>query len=172
MLDRSIPFGASGLTVRGKFSLASGPNPPAVKTIEARADGRQVVQLGRGVSLVLGSLDDALDRLMDARVVVDGEFRGLGSIEKGLAVICMSNVCTTWALRMRRPRFVAKVVGIESDLPRYVLLSVPRLVGAPRARPESARNRGEAGLVAFVLIEAGQIQCAFCGTEGQVVPEP
>lgn len=86
----------------------------------------------------------------------------MGDVEGACAVICTSNWCRQWALRARRPRVVAKIVGVMADEPRFVLLSQPRLKNAPRGRHESSANRLEAGLFSFVLDEPGAVECPIC----------
>jgi hypothetical protein len=104
-----------------------------------------------------------LHSLLDSRVEVDSAaFKGLGSVTDACAVFCLSNSCRQWALLNKRPRIVAKIVGILADGPRYVLLTQPRLKGAPHSRRESTSNRTESGLVPFVLNEPGAVECSYC----------
>jgi hypothetical protein len=56
----------------------------------------------------------------------------------------------------------AKIIGVMADEPTYVLLSQPKLKGLPRPRRETTANRREAGLVPFVLIEPGTVECGYC----------
>jgi len=121
-----------------------------------------VVNLGRNVALRLDHHANLLDGLLDARVVTSPGFTGLGNVEGGCAVICTSNWCLEWARRARRPRVVAKIIGVMADEPRFVLLMQPKLKDAPRGRHESIANRIEAGLVLFVLTEPSTVECAIC----------
>jgi len=120
------------------------------------------VALGRHVALRLDHHANLLDGLLDARIVTSPRFTGLGNVQGGCAVICTSNGCREWALRARRPRVVAKIIGVVADEPRFVLLMQPKLNNAPRGRHESRANRIEAGLVPFVLVEPATIECAMC----------
>lgn len=156
------------LTVEGKFVFDPAFNPPPLKSIR-RVAGVGYVDVGEGVTFRLGQHPAALDQLLDLRVEVDpGLFTGLGSIEGGCAIICASNRCAEWARRNGRPRAVAKVIGVASQLPVYVLVSQPRLREAPRARHETATNRRAAGLVPYALVEPIAIQCPQCSQRGTV----
>ncbi len=150
------------LTVTGKFLLDSGWNPPPLKSIERTPDGRSSVALGRDVALRLGHHPSVLDGLLDARIVTSRGFTGLGSVEGGCAVICASNRCLESALRARRPRVVAKVIGVMADEPTFVLLTQPKLKGAPRGRHESSANRTDGRLVPYVLTEPAALECPIC----------
>jgi len=150
------------LAVTGKFVLDEERNPPPLRSIEASSVGEISIPLGRGVDLLLRPHANLLDRLLDSRVKISEGFTGLGSIEGGCSVFCTSNWCREWARRMRRPRIVAKVVGVMADEATFVLLSQPRLLGAQRGRRETRVNRVEAGLAPFVLIEPGAVECTEC----------
>lgn len=150
------------LTVSDRFKLDTDHDPPTLKSIVNGPDGSRTVTIGRGVELRLGRHTSTLDALLDARVLTSGGSTGLGSVEDACSVFCASNHCREWARRNRRPRMVAKVVGIMADEPRYVLLAQPRLQGAERQRRESPGNRAEAGLVHHVLVEPGTVECAWC----------
>lgn len=150
------------LSVTGKFLLDDKSNPPELKSIRHASDGTWSVGLGRSVALRLGHHANLLDALLDGRIETSSGFTGLGSVEGGCAVICTSNWCRDWALRARRPRVVAKVIGVMADEPRFVLLRQPKLRDAPRERHESSANRIEAGLVPHVLIEAAAVECSSC----------
>lgn len=151
------------IAVSGKFALDGDRNPPRLKSIDSGSDGSRTVSLGRGVNLRLGPHPDVLDALLDSRIAVDpAAFTGLGSVTDGCAAFCTSNDCSQWALKNRRPRTVAKVVGVMADQPRYVLLAQPKLMGTVRARRESTANRTEGGLVYFVLIEPATVECPHC----------
>lgn len=150
------------LRVAGKFVLDDLSNPPALKSIRAIGNGRSIVEVGPNVALRLGHQSDVLDSLLDARIVTSAGFSGLGDVEAGCAVLCVSNTCRQWALRARRPRIVAKVIAVMADQPRFILVAQPRLKAAPRARRESVANRREAGLVHYVLIEPAAVECAVC----------
>lgn len=154
---------ATNLRVTGKFALDNDRNPPPLKPVVRSKDGMVNVALGRGVDLRLRPHPDALDSLLDSRVVVGpGRFSGLGSVTDACAVFCISNFCRDWALKNGRPRVVAKVIGLMADEPRYVLLTQPRLKVAARTRRESRANRIEAGLVALTLIEPATVECPHC----------
>lgn len=150
------------LTVSGRFVLDGELNPPPLKSMRGEPDGTTSVSLGRNIALRLGHTTNLLDGLLDARVVTSPGFRGMGNVEGACAVICASNWCQDWAWRARRPRVVAKIIGVLADEPRFVLLRQPRLMNAPRGRHESTANRREAGLVPFILIEPGAVECAIC----------
>jgi len=151
------------LSVNGKFALDNERNPPPLKPARQSDDGTVTVSIGRGVDLRLGRHPDALDSLLDSRIVVDpGAFTGLGSVSDACAVFCLSNHCREWARKNGRPRMVAKIIGVMADEPRYVLLTQPRLHGAARSRRESPANRIEAGLLSFILIEPGTVECPNC----------
>jgi hypothetical protein len=150
------------LIVSGKFVLDSESNPPPLKAIRDVLEGTPSVALGRNVELRLGRHASLLDGLLDARVVVSRGFAGLGDVEAGCAVLCVSNSCREWARRAGRPRTVAKIIGVMADEARFVLLTPPKLKNAPRGRHESSANRIEAGLVPFVILEPGTVQCAWC----------
>ena len=151
------------LSVSGKFALDHDRNPPPLKPTRQSQVGTVTVPVGRGVDLRLGRHPDALDSLMDSRIVVDPDaFTGLGSVTDACAVFCVSNHCREWARKNGRPRTVAKIIGVMVDEPRYVLLTQPRLQGAARSRRESPANRIEAGLVAFTLAEPGAVECPHC----------
>jgi hypothetical protein len=150
------------LFTTGKFVLDGKSNPPPLKPLVVVDEGRRTVELGRNVALRLGHQSDLLEGLLDARIVPSLGFTGLGDVEGGCVVICASNSCSQWALRARRPRIVAKVIGVMADQPRFVLLAQPKLKSAPRARRESIANRREGGLVPFVLVEPGRVECAIC----------
>ena len=156
------------LSVSGKFVLDSDRNPPPLKPVGQSHDGAGTVSVGRGVDLQLGRHPDALDSLLGSRIVVDsGAFTGLGSVTDACAVFCTSNHCREWARRNGRPRTVAKIIGVMADEPRYVLLTQPRLQGAARLRRESTANRQEAGLLSFILIEPGTVECPYCPGHGR-----
>jgi hypothetical protein len=156
------------LTVSGKFALDPKFNPPPLKVIR-RVDDEAYVDVGPGIKLRLGHHAVPLDQLLDMRVEVDATlFTGLASVEGGCAIFCASNHCRDWARRNGRPRFVAKVIGVASELPVYVVLSQPRLRDAPRVRHESGAQRREAGLVQFVLVEPVQLECPQCAGRGTV----
>ncbi len=151
------------LQISGRFRLDEAANPPPLKTITLDRDGSRSVTVGRGVALRLDPNLTVADALLNARIVVDAErYGGLGSVVDGCAVLCASNYCLDWARRNRRPRMVAKVIGIEADEPTYVLLAQPKLKGASRSRRESKANRIEAGLVSYVLIEPITVECPNC----------
>lgn len=163
------------LIVDGKFGLDPRFNPPPLKPIMSGEGGLRIVRLGRGIELQLGHSPIILDSLLDTRVVVDPAlFRGLGSVRGGCSVFCVSNACLNWAAMNGRPRMAAKVIGVDADQPRYVLLSTPRLRGARRAQKETVANRREARLVPHVLIEPGRVECSACGgsNTGDVILEP
>jgi hypothetical protein len=166
---------APRLVIDGVFGLDQDFNPPPLKSIESRPDGSKVVRLGRGIDLRLGDHDDPLDCLLDARLAIDPiRFHGLGSVEEACAVVCKSNTCRAWALTNHRPRTVAKVIGVDSVRPRYVLLTMPSLKGAQRNRRESPANRIEAGLKPHVLVERGSVECIRCPgpNRGELLLEP
>ena len=151
------------LSVSGKFALDNERNPPPLKPARQSDDGTVTVSVGRGVDLRLGRHPDALDSLLDSRIVVDpSAFTGLGSVTDACAVFCLSNYCSEWARRNGRPRTVAKIIGVMADEPRYVLLTQPKLQGAARSRRESTANRQEAGLLPVILIEPGMVECPHC----------
>jgi hypothetical protein len=151
------------LSVSGKFALDNDRNPPPLKAARQSDDGTVTVSVGRGVDLRLGRHPDTLDSLLDSRIVVDPDaFTGLGSVTDACAVFCTSNHCREWARKNGRPRTVAKIIGVMADEPRYVLLTQPRLQGAARLRRESTANRQEAGLLSFILIEPGAVECPQC----------
>jgi hypothetical protein len=151
------------LSVSGKFALDEDRNPPPPKRTRQSDDGTVTVSVGRGVDLRLGRHPDALDSLLGSRIVVDpGAFTGLGSVTDACAVFCTSNHCREWARKNGRPRAVAKIIAVMADEPRYVLLTQPRLQGTARTRRESIANRQEAGLVSFILIEPGTVECSQC----------
>jgi hypothetical protein len=151
------------LSVNGKFALDNERNPPPLKPARQSDDGTVTVSVGRGVDLRLGRHPDALDSLLDSRIVVDPDvFTGLGSVTDSCAVFCTSNHCREWARKNGRPRTVAKIIGVMVGEPRYVLLTQPRLQGAARSRRESPANRIEAGLLSFILIEPGTVECPNC----------
>ncbi len=114
------------------------------------------------MALRLGHHASVLDGLLDARIVTSPGFTGLGNVEHGCAVICTSNWCLEWARRARRPRVVAKVIGVMADEPRFVLLMQPKLRNTPRGRHESSPNRIEAGLVPIVLVTPATVECPIC----------
>jgi len=149
------------LTVTGHFLLDPEWNPPPMKALRVTR-GRISAVLGPNVALRFGHHERLLDGLLDGRVVTSPGFTGLGDIEDGCAVMCTSNSCRQWALRARRPRVVAKVIGVMADEPRFVLLTQPRLRNAPRGRRESGANRIEAGLLSLVLVEPAPVECAIC----------
>jgi hypothetical protein len=161
------------LAVTGKFALDPEWNPPPIRPVHHVLGRARSVHLGRGVELRLGLHADPLDGLLDARVVISRGFTGLGDVEGGCAVLCASNWCREWARRAGRPRIVAKIIGVMADEARFVLLTQPKLKNAPRGRHESSANRIEAGLVPFVLVEPGAVECAMCPGPniGQVYPE-
>ena len=116
------------LSIFGKFALDEERNPPPFKPITTSPDGTGTVSLGRGIDLRLPRHPVMLQSLLDARVEVDSAaFTGLACVTDACAVLCLSNSCRQWALLNRRPRIVAKIVGILADGPRYVLLTQPRL---------------------------------------------
>jgi hypothetical protein len=148
--------------VTGKFALDSEWNPPPLEPLRLVADAAPSVKLGRHAELRLGRHANLLYGLLDARIVVSNGFTGLGDVEGGCAVLCTSNRCREWARRSGRPRVVAKIVGVMADEARFVLLMQPRLKNTPRVRHESGAHRIEAGLVPFVLVEPGAVECAIC----------
>ncbi len=150
------------LTVTGKFVLDGERNPPPLKVLKDAPDGTRSFALGRNVALRLGHQSSLLEALLDARVVTYRGFTGLGDVEGGCAVICSSNWCRQRAVRARRPRVVAKVIGLMADEPRIIVLMQPKLQRAPRGRHESRANRIEAGLAPFVLVEPAAIECSSC----------
>jgi hypothetical protein len=151
------------LLVSGGFLLDEAANPPPLKAITLDRDDSRSVTVGRGVTLRMDPNLTLADALLNARVVVNARrYRGLGSVVGGCAVLCASNYCRDWALRNRRPRMVAKVIGVLADEPTYVLLTQPKLKGASRSRRESTANRIEAGLVSFILIEPITVECPHC----------
>ena len=150
------------LAVTGKFALDSEWNPPPLKPLRRVADGAPSAILGRHVELRLARHANLRDGLLDARIVVSRGYTGLGDVEGGCAVLCASNWCRDWARRSRRPRVVAKIVGVMADEARFVLLRQPRLRNTPRGRHESSAQRIEAGLVPLVLVESGAVECAMC----------
>lgn len=154
------------LAVTGKFVLDNDRNPPPLKRLRGET-GARFVRLGRHVDLRLGDHPSLLDGLLDARVVTSTGFTGLGDVDRGCAVICASNSCRQWALRARRPRVVAKIVGVMAGEARYVLLAQPRLAGSTRGRRETTASRSEAGLVPFVLVEPRAVECAMCPGENR-----
>jgi hypothetical protein len=157
------------LIVTGKFSLDRTFDPPPLKPIERLDVMSDLVRLGPSVLLRLPRHLPPLEALLDARVETDsGQFSGLSNVREGCAVFCRTNRCDDRARRLRRPGIVAKVVGIQSDRPRYVALAQPLLLGASRARRESVGQRREAGLVHFVLVEPFRLQCPQCGNTGTV----
>jgi hypothetical protein len=159
------------LLVSGRFVLDEKANPPPLKTIRLDPNGSASVSIGRGVAFRPDSGLSMPNAMYNARVVVDAaQYRGLGSVIDGCAVLCVSNHCRDWAFRNGRPRIVAKIVGVMADVPTYVLLRQPKLKGATWSRRESAANRLEAGLVPFVLIEPCAVECAYCpgGNVGEV----
>jgi hypothetical protein len=157
------------LSVTGTFALDPKHNPPRLRSIGQTDDGSKTVEIGTGISLRLGDGGTLLESLLDLRVHVDVDvFEGLGNVTDACTIFCTSNTCRQAALRSGRPRMVAKVVGIDADQPRYVLLNPPPLLGTGRQRRETPANRKEAGLAPWVLIEPGKIACHRCPNVGQV----
>jgi hypothetical protein len=159
------------VVARGPFVAEERNNPPALKPIERDQAGQEIVRLGPGVVLRLGHLDSVLDRLLGARVVTDESFTGLGSIRGGCRVFCTSNACRASAVRIGRLRVAATVAGVEADVPRYVLLTPPKLNKAAGPRHESRANRAEAGLNSAVFVEELGIACGRCERRGALAAE-
>jgi hypothetical protein len=159
----------------GRFALDPKANPPRLKPIELGPNSRPLVSLGPHVRLRPDPRLPPFEAMLNMRVEIDtDQYHGLGGVIGGCSVFCTSNFCTSRALRRREPAIVAKVVGVMSDVPYFVLLSQPRLKGATRSRHESLANRSESGLMPHLLTEPGEIECPHCPGPnlGEIVLEP
>ena len=163
-----------GLIVRGRFALDPTTTPP-LKLVSVDPIGSRSVDVGRGVRLRLDGSLPKNEAMLNAKVEIDPRrFGGLGSVVDGTSILCASNYCSDWARRNRRPRVVGKVIGVMADEPMYILLTQPKLKAATRPNRESKRNRVEAGLVHFVLVQPGVVECPECPSRnvGKIVFEP
>jgi hypothetical protein len=159
----------------GRFVLDPQANPPRLKPIEDGSDRGPFVTVGTHVRLRPDPRLPLFEAILNLRVEIDArQHHGLGGVVGGCSVFCTSNFCREWALRNGRPRMVGKVIGVMADEPMYILLTQPKLKAADRSRRESRANRAEAGLVHFVLIEPGRIECPECPgpNVGEIVVEP
>jgi hypothetical protein len=163
------------LVVSGRFVLDEAAIPPPLKAIVLDQDGSPCIPVGRGVTLRLDPDLAIAPAVLNAKVIIDPKrYEGLGSVVDGCAVLCTSNYCGDWARRNGRPRIVAKIVGVMADEPTYVLLSQPKLKAASRSSHVSKANRIEAGLMPFILIQPGTVECPYCPGPniGKVIVEP